>query len=67
MQDYRRSGAARAGEASKGFTVVADEIRQLSEQSKRSIAMVAEITNKIVSDMNETVAALSDERKTLEV
>ncbi|WP_379160294.1 methyl-accepting chemotaxis protein [Paenibacillus sp. sgz5001063] len=52
--------AARAGEAGKGFTVVADEIRQLSEQSKRSIAMVADITDKIMSDMNETVAALSE-------
>lgn len=52
--------AARAGEAGKGFKVVADEIRQLADQSRRSIAMVAEITGKIMSDMYEAEAALSD-------
>lgn len=52
--------AARAGEAGKGFTVVADEIRQLAEQSKRSIAVVAEITDRIMNDMHETVDALSE-------
>ncbi|MEK8212245.1 methyl-accepting chemotaxis protein [Paenibacillus sp. FSL L8-0463] len=52
--------AARAGEAGRGFMVVADEIRQLADQSKRSITVVAEITGKIMNDMNETVVALSD-------
>lgn len=52
--------AARAGEAGKGFTVVADEIRQLADQSKRSIAVVAEITDRIMNDMHETVDALSE-------
>jgi methyl-accepting chemotaxis protein len=51
--------AARAGEAGQGFMVVAGEIRGLAEQSKRSIAVVAEITDRIMTDMNETVAALS--------
>lgn len=39
---------------------MADEIRQLADQSKRSITVVAEITGKIMNDMNETVVALSD-------
>ncbi|WP_379136131.1 methyl-accepting chemotaxis protein [Paenibacillus sp. sgz500958] len=51
--------AARAGEAGLGFMVVAGEIRGLAEQSKNSIAVVAEITDRIMADMNETVAALS--------
>ncbi|WP_169834320.1 methyl-accepting chemotaxis protein [Paenibacillus donghaensis] len=52
--------AARAGEAGQGFKVVADEIRQLANQSKSSIAMVGEITDKIMNDMNETVFALAE-------
>ncbi|WP_052380625.1 methyl-accepting chemotaxis protein [Paenibacillus camerounensis] len=51
--------AARAGEAGSGFMVVADEIRQLADQSKRSIAVVAEITETIMQDINDTVNALS--------
>lgn len=52
--------AARAGEAGQGFMVVANEIRKLANQSKQSIAVVSEITDKIRMDMNETVIALSE-------
>jgi methyl-accepting chemotaxis protein len=52
--------AARAGEAGKGFMVVADEVRQLADQSKQSIALVAGITDKIINEMNETEAVLSE-------
>ncbi len=52
--------AARAGEAGKGFMVVADEVRQLADQSKQSIALVAGITDKIITEMNETEAVLSE-------
>ncbi|WP_249897589.1 methyl-accepting chemotaxis protein [Paenibacillus sp. PK3_47] len=52
--------AARAGEAGRGFMVVADEVRQLADQSKQSIALVAGITDKIITEMNETVAVLSE-------
>ncbi|GGG12604.1 methyl-accepting chemotaxis protein [Paenibacillus albidus] len=52
--------AARAGEAGRGFMVVADEVRQLADQSKQSIALVAGITDKIIAEMNETVAVLSE-------
>lgn len=52
--------AARAGAAGRGFMVVADEIRQLADQSRKSIDMVAQITDNIKLEMNETVRALSD-------
>ncbi|WP_059051906.1 methyl-accepting chemotaxis protein [Paenibacillus senegalimassiliensis] len=52
--------AARAGAAGRGFMVVADEIRQLADQSRQSITMVGEITDTIQKEMNETVKALSD-------
>ncbi|MFD3260104.1 methyl-accepting chemotaxis protein [Paenibacillus lentus] len=52
--------AARAGAAGRGFMVVADEIRQLADQSRQSITMVGEITDNIQKEMNETVQALSE-------
>ncbi|WP_414859355.1 methyl-accepting chemotaxis protein [Paenibacillus haidiansis] len=52
--------AARAGAAGRGFMVVADEIRQLADQSRQSITMVGEITDNIQREMNETVQALSE-------
>lgn len=52
--------AARAGEAGRGFMVVAGEVRQLADQSKQSIALVAGITDKIMTEMNETVSVLSE-------
>ncbi|WP_238996700.1 methyl-accepting chemotaxis protein [Paenibacillus pinistramenti] len=52
--------AARAGAAGRGFMVVADEIRQLAEQSRQSIAMVGQITDEIQKEMNETLKALEE-------
>lgn len=52
--------AARAGAAGRGFMVVADEIRQLADQSRQSIDMVSQITDRIMTEMNETVQVLAD-------
>lgn len=52
--------AARAGAAGKGFMVVADEIRKLADQSKQSIEVVGEITEKIQGEIDETVSVLSE-------
>ncbi|CAM4203269.1 methyl-accepting chemotaxis protein [Paenibacillus endophyticus] len=52
--------AARAGAAGKGFMVVADEIRKLADQSRQSIDVVGQITEKIRGEIDETVNVLSD-------
>ncbi len=52
--------AARAGAAGKGFMVVADEIRKLADQSRQSIDVVGQITEKIRVEIDETVDVLSD-------
>ncbi|MEC0369776.1 methyl-accepting chemotaxis protein [Paenibacillus chibensis] len=52
--------AARAGSYGKGFRVVADEIRALSEQAKRSVDAVGQITEAIQEDIEETAQVLND-------
>ena len=47
--------AARVGEAGKGFTVVANEIKKLSDQSKEATMMIANIINNIQNKTKNTV------------
>jgi len=47
--------AARAGDAGRGFGVVATEIRKLSENSKNTALKIAELTNKIENSVDKTV------------
>lgn len=46
--------AARAGEVGKGFGVVADEIRKLSEQSKSTVPKIQKLTDEIIVKVNES-------------
>jgi len=50
--------AARAGEAGKGFAVVADEIRKLAEESKSSSANIASILQEIDNGATRTNEAV---------
>ncbi|WP_051217136.1 methyl-accepting chemotaxis protein [Paenibacillus assamensis] len=52
--------AARAGAAGRGFRVVADEIHNLADQSRQSINMVADITQRIEQEMKDTVETLHE-------
>ncbi|MEN6412956.1 MAG: methyl-accepting chemotaxis protein, partial [Veillonellales bacterium] len=49
--------AARVGDAGMGFGVVAEEIRKLSEESKKTVAQIKELTKQIETSMNETADA----------
>lgn len=55
--------AAKAGEHGRGFTVVAQEIRNLSDQSKRATQQVKEILNEIEKSVNETVGVTEESKK----
>jgi len=50
--------AARAGEAGKGFAVVADEVRKLAVQVESSITEITNIVDGIQNESKETVQSL---------
>ncbi|WP_252216306.1 methyl-accepting chemotaxis protein [Clostridium sp. VAP41] len=47
--------AARAGDAGRGFSVVADEIRKLAEQSQASVGEIGTIINNILVESNNII------------
>lgn len=47
--------AARAGELGKGFSVVAKEIRKLSDNSKQTIVKISELTSDIQESVKKTI------------
>ncbi len=55
--------AARAGEAGRGFAVVADEVRKLAEQSQQGAREVADLVQKILDGTGSAVASMSTSRE----
>ncbi len=43
--------AARAGDAGRGFSVVADEIRQLADHSKQAVDQIRQVTESVVKNV----------------
>ena len=58
--------AAKSGEEGKGFTVVADEIRNLADQSKLATGKVQKILADIQKSMNSSVMAAEQGTKSVE-
>ncbi len=57
--------AARAGEQGKGFSVVADEIRKLADQSKKSADKINSLAEDIQASINRTVMVTDEGTKTV--
>jgi methyl-accepting chemotaxis protein len=51
--------AARAGEAGRGFAVVADEVRKLAERTTRSATEVSEISGQLSGKVQQVVATMN--------
>jgi methyl-accepting chemotaxis protein len=58
--------AARAGEAGRGFAVVADEVRRLAERSKTSAGEIGHIVQGTQAETNATVMAMEKGAKQMQ-
>ncbi len=59
--------AARAGEAGRGFAVVADEVRRLADRSKALAADISTITESAESETSATVIAMEEGAAQLQI
>ena len=58
--------AARAGEAGRGFAVVADEVRKLAEKTQASTAEVGKAVNAIQESAAQSIAQVDSSAKAIE-
>ncbi len=59
--------AARAGEQGKGFSVVAEEVRKLSEESNKSVSEIRTLIQQIKSQTEATVKEVHSVGETIEI
>lgn len=58
--------AARAGEAGKGFAVVADEVRNLAEQSQESVKTIMSIIEQIQIQTKQTLTSINNGKSSVD-
>jgi methyl-accepting chemotaxis protein len=58
--------AARAGEAGRGFAVVADEVRKLAEESQKATKQIEDMIREITSSVENAVASMETGTKSVE-
>ncbi|QXM06186.1 methyl-accepting chemotaxis protein [Crassaminicella indica] len=58
--------AARAGEHGKGFTVVAEEVRKLSEQTNIGANEISSLVNEMVVQIDKAVESMHNSKKVVE-
>ena len=58
--------AARAGESGRGFSVVADEIRQLAEESQSATDNISDLINKVQSNVENAVKKMNQNQNKVE-
>jgi len=59
--------AARAGEAGRGFAVVADEVRKLAEHSRNATKDIAALIKAIQAETNDAVIVMEEGTKEVEI
>ena len=58
--------AARAGEAGRGFAVVADEVRKLAEESQKATTQIADLITAVQDETKNSVAQMDETKKSVD-